>query len=195
VAQGTEVNVVAETSATRSTTALLLSLWGIGGVAALLGSAVWRLTPIAVEPIAGGELDPTLWLLLAAWVAFMAYSEGYRGFHTRFSPRTAARALWLGRNPKPVRAILAPLFCMGFFGATRRVMITAWSITTMVVCLVLLVHRLDQPWRGIVDAGVVVGLAWGLLSLLWFFARGAITGVLPTDPAVTDADADAGVAG
>ncbi len=190
MAQGTEVIMVAEASTTRPTTALLLSLWGIGGVTALLGSAIWRLTPIAVEPIAAGGLEPPHWILLAVWVALMAYSEGYRGFHTRFSPRTAARALWLGRHPRPARAMLAPLFCMGFFGATRRVTITAWSITTMVVCLVLLVHRLEQPWRGIVDAGVVVGLAWGLASLLWFFARGAVTGELPTDPQVPDADAD-----
>lgn len=173
----------------RSTTGLLVSLWGIGGVTALLGSAIWRLTPIAVAPIAAGELGILHWLLLAVWVAFMAYSEGYRGFHTRFSPRTAARALWLGCHPTPVRAILAPLFCMGFFAATRRVLITAWSITTMVVCLVLLVHRLEQPWRGIVDAGVVVGLAWGLASLLGFYLRGLVRGELPTDPQTPEADA------
>jgi hypothetical protein len=179
---------VADPSPTRPTTALLLSLWGIGGVTALLGSAIWRLTPIAVEPVASGSLGTGHWIAMVAWVAFMAYAEGYRGFHTRFSPRTAARALWLGRHPAPVRAILAPLFCMGFFGATRRVTITAWSITTMVVCLVLLVSRLDQPWRGIIDAGVVVGLAWGLASLLAFFVYGLVTGELPVDPSIADPD-------
>ena len=34
--------------------------------------------------------------------------------------------------------------------------------------LILLVGLLEQPWRGIVDAGVVVGLTWGLVSLLIF---------------------------
>jgi len=32
--------------------------------------------------------------------------------------------------------------------------------TAAIVVLVLLVHRLEQPWRGIVDAGVVTGLTW-----------------------------------
>ena len=163
---------------------LLLSLWGIGGVTLLLGSAIWRLALIAVEPIADGALGPGHWLALALWVVFMAWAEGYRGFQTKFSPRTAARALHLGRHPTALRAILGPLFCMGFFGATRKVTITAWAITTMVVCLILLVGNLEQPWRGIVDAGVVVGLIWGLVSLLAFFLRGLATGRLPVDPEV-----------
>ena len=37
--------------------------------------------------------------------------------------------------------------------------------------LILAVSRLDQPWRGIIDAGVVVGLAWGLMTLWIFTAR------------------------
>jgi hypothetical protein len=45
-------------------------------------------------------------------------------------------------------------------------MIFSWVGTTAIILLVVLVHRLDQPWRGIVDAGVVVGLGWGLISLL-----------------------------
>lgn len=165
---------------------LPLSLWGLGGVVALLGSAIWRLTPIAVEALADG-LTAVQWVVTVLWVAFMAWSEGYRGFHTRFSPRTAARALYLGRRSTPLRVMLGPLFCMGYFGATRRVRITAWAITTMVVCLVLLVRLLDQPWRGIVDLGVVVGLAWGLASLLYFFAVGLARRRLPVDPAVPGA--------
>jgi len=30
----------------------------------------------------------------------------------------------------------------------------------------VLVRLVPQPWRGIVDAGVVIGLAWGAVSLL-----------------------------
>lgn len=159
-----------------------LSLWGVGGVTALLASAIWRLTPLAVEPIRAGSLQAWHWPVMVVWIGFMAWAEGYRGFQTKFSPRTAARALHLGRHPTPLRAALAPLFCMGFFGATRKVRITAWSVTTMVICLVLLVGALDQPWRGIVDAGVVIGLLWGVLSLLAFFVRGLVTGELPVDP-------------
>lgn len=164
----------------------LIALWGIGGVVLLIGSAVWRLAPLAIEPIADGSLAAWQWALMIGWVVFNAYAEGYRGFQKRFSPRTAARALYLGENPTPVRVAFAPLFCMGFFGATRRVLIAAWVVLIMVAGLVALVRALDQPWRGIVDAGVVVGLGWGLVTLIGFFITGMTGGTLPTDPEVPE---------
>jgi hypothetical protein len=49
-------------------------------------------------------------------------------------------------------------------------MIVAWSVLIGIVVLVVSVRSLAQPWRGIVDAGVVVGLVLGWLSLLiWYF--------------------------
>ncbi len=60
---------------------------------------------------------------------------------------------------------------MGFFHANRRTKITAYVLTFGIVILVLLVHQLEQPWRGIVDAGVVIGLSWGLVSLVWSTVR------------------------
>lgn len=164
--------------------AALISVWGMLGVVLLIGSALWRLTPLAVEPIVAGSLSVGHWVLMIGWVVFNAYAEGYRGFQKRFSPRTAARAIYLGHNPSPVRVLLAPLFCMGFFGATRRVTISAWVVLVVVMALVALVKALDQPWRGIVDAGVVVGLGWGLLTLVGFFVKGMADGTLPADPQV-----------
>jgi hypothetical protein len=41
--------------------------------------------------------------------------------------------------------------------------------------LIILVRFLAQPWRGIVDAGVVVGLAWGLISLAIFTLQAFIS--------------------
>ena len=35
----------------------------------------------------------------------------------------------------------------------------------------VIVHRLDQPWRGILDAGVVVGLSWGTIATLALSVR------------------------
>jgi hypothetical protein len=54
---------------------------------------------------------------------------------------------------------------MGLFGARRRTTVAVWSVTVGIVVLVVLVRLLPQPWRGIVDAGVVVGLGWGLIAL------------------------------
>ncbi|MDQ1692227.1 MAG: hypothetical protein QOD87_2335, partial [Pseudonocardiales bacterium] len=31
---------------------------------------------------------------------------------------------------------------------------------------IVLVRLVDQPWRGIIDAGVLAGLAYGLVSVL-----------------------------
>jgi hypothetical protein len=145
----------------------VFAAWGILGVIGLLMFAVVRLTPIAVEAIAD-ELNLLQWALLVVNVGLMAWSEGYVGFQQRFSPRVAARALYLYENDMPIGTLmLAPFFCCGYFCATRRVRLAVWMGTCGIILLVLAVHQLSQPWRGILDAGVVVGLSWGLLSLIF----------------------------
>ena len=96
----------------------------------------------------------------------MAWAEGYRGFQLRFSPRVAARALHVYEHPTLPRLLFAPLFCTGYFDATARLKGTVWIGTTLIVLAVLLFNRMPQPWRGILDAGVMVGLSWGTVSLL-----------------------------
>lgn len=143
------------------------ALWGITGISWLLGSAIYRLTAVAFD-----AFSPNLlwyhWITLVLVVGFMAHSEGYRGFQKGFSPRVAARAKYLVAQPNLIRTILAPLFCMGYFHATRRRKITSISVTLGIILIILLVRLLPQPWRGIIDAGVVVGLVWGLTSMLIF---------------------------
>ena len=148
----------------------LIAIWGVAGVAAILARAVIALTPNALQPILAGTFSRVHWVILVGWVMFMVYSEGYRGFHLGFSPRVVHRAYELARRPSFVRLVLAAPFCMGFFSASRRTLLTSWGVTIGVTGLVLLVRQLDQPWRGIVDSGVVVGLAIGLLSLFVHFA-------------------------
>lgn len=151
--------------------------WGILGVAALLSQAIWRLTPLAIEAIAGG-LTTRQWIVLVVWVVMMAHAEGYRGFHRRFSPRVVARALWLREHATPVQAALAPLFCMNLFFSSRRGAMTARILLVGIVGLIVLVRGLSQPWRGIIDAGVVLGLTIGLASVLGYAAR-ALGGTPP----------------
>ena len=143
----------------------LAAAWGIVGVVGLLSYAIVRLGTFALE-LTKLELSWLHWTLLIASVGFMAYSEGYRGFQRAFAPRTIARARYLLNNPSVVQVVLAPLFCMGFFHATRRRLIASYTLTAMIVGFVLVARSLGQPWRGIVDAGVVVGLAWGVVSIL-----------------------------
>lgn len=144
----------------------IAAAWGVLGVSLLVGSAIVRLTPIALAPVLGGTMTPGQWLAYVGFAAANAYLEGYRGFQLRFAPRVAARALHLSHSATAAQALLAPLFCMGLLWATRRRWITSWVVLLVIIGLVNLVRRLPQPWRGVVDAGVVVGLAWGLVAIL-----------------------------
>jgi len=141
-------------------------VWGVAGVGAVLVYAALSLGAYAFQAVAVG-LSPLQWLVLVVNTAFMAWAEGYRGFQLRFSPRVAARALDLYQRPTALRLLLAPFFCVGYFGATVRLQRTVWLGTGLIVLAVLAFNRLDQPWRGILDAGVMVGLMWGTTSLLW----------------------------
>lgn len=156
-------------------------LWGIGGLAFMLGEALLRLAPVAWEPIASAELSPLQWLVYGTWVVFNGYCEGYRGFQRSFSPRAAARAHHVALAGSLLDVLLAPLFCMSLFHASRRGLTVAWLLLVGIVLLVLLVKSLPQPWRGIVDGGVVVGLAWGLGSLCASALRTLVRGPSAVD--------------
>ncbi len=149
-----------------------LTLWGVLGFCLLIVRAIWRLTPLAYAPIREGNLTDLQIAVGAIWVVFMLYSEGYKGFQRKLAPRLVARAMYLARHPRLHHAVLAPLFCMGLFHATRKRMITSWSVLAAIVALIVLVHQLEQPWRGIVDVGVVLGLVWGLVAVLVYLVLG-----------------------
>jgi hypothetical protein len=151
-------------------TGALAALWGATGVLALLSYAVARLTPVAIQTFEF-PLTSLHWIALLLFVVFMAYSEGYKGFQLKFSPRVAARCLYLSQHPTLLRLVLAPLFCMGFFHTTRRRQIVTICVTLAIFGLVQVVYLVNQPWRGIIDFGVVVGLVWGSASLIYFLAQ------------------------
>ena len=145
----------------------IAALWGLVGVCALVGSAIYRLTPRALEAINMG-LNTWQWIALVIFAIFMLISEGYRGFQKRFSPRTAARVKYLYDHPNLLRGLLAPLFCMGYFHANRKTQLTAIILTLGIIMLVILVSFCPQPWRGIIDFGVVLGLSWGIATFVIF---------------------------
>jgi len=147
-----------------SAAGILGAWWGVLGVVLILSSAIYRLAGYAVEALRG-PLTPLQWGALLAVLGFMAYFEGYRGFQKAFSPRVAARARYLREHPHWAHVLAAPLFCMGYFHATRRRKIVAYSLTAGIIALVLLVRLLPQPWRGIIDAGVLLGLGWGIITI------------------------------
>ena len=143
------------------------AVWGVLGVLAILLHAVSRLLPVALDALAM-PLSNLHHLAVLASLVLMGYSEGYRGFQRQFSPRVIARARYLTDHPSPARVVFAPLFCMGFFHATRRRLVTSWLLAFGIVALVVAIRWAPQPWRGIVDLGVVVGLGWGSAAIAVF---------------------------
>jgi hypothetical protein len=131
------------------------AVWGVVGLSMILGRGLICLYPHVAE-LSGLEMERFHWISMALWIVFMGYAEGYKGFQLKFSPRAAARALYLKNNPTLVRVLFAPLFCMGFFHATRKRKIVSYSLTATIVGLILFVRGLSQPWRGIVDSGVLL---------------------------------------
>jgi hypothetical protein len=166
---------------------LAIVAWGVGGVLLLLGQALGRLVPLAVEPLLSG-MTWGQWSLYVGWMLVNGYAEGYRGFQLRFAPRVVARAVHLAAHPRPWHVLLAPLFCMSFFHATRRGRAIAWGVSLGVAAAVALIRFVPQPWRGILDAGVVVGLGWGALSLVVLTVN-TLRGRPPTvDPELPEAE-------
>jgi len=161
------------------------ALWGLVGVLVLLGSAVFRLGPLAIDAFSY-EFSWYHWASLALIVVVMAYAEGYRGFQQGFSPRVAARAKYLIDHPRGLNMIFAPFFCMGYFHATKRRKITSLSLTAGIIVLIVLVRLVSQPWRGIIDAGVVLGLVWGIVSLLVFSVQAFTEEHFPYSPEVRE---------
>lgn len=157
-------------SSTQSLIGNVAFIWGLGGFFLLLVYAIYRLAPIAwtaiQEPLTGLQ-----YVLLIGNTLFMAHSEGYKGFQKAYSPRVVSRAFYLRRHATVPLALLAPFFCMTYFGAPRKRVIVSWCLTAAIIVLILIFQRLPSPWRGILDAGVVVGLSWGIIATLIILFR------------------------
>lgn len=137
---------------------------------AMLAYAVVHLLGRSIEAF-GHAWDWRHWSLFILNTAFMAHSEGYMGFQKSFAPRVVARARVLRERPSFLRLLLAPLFCMGYFHATRRRLLSIYTLTLGIVGLIVVFRYISQPWRGILDCGVVVGLSWGMASIVVLAVR------------------------
>jgi hypothetical protein len=146
---------------------LLGAAWGVVGISVLLLGGVFSMGPYALQ-LSWAELSGLERFALLAYLAFMIGGKGYMGFHRGFSPRAAARAAEIARDPRPLRVLLAPLYGMSLIQASMSRLVRSWGLMLAIASIVPLVKVLPQPWRGIVDAGVVAGLSVGLLSFWWF---------------------------
>jgi len=165
---------------------VLASLWGSCGVVYILAKAIKRVLPIALEPFTKAEgVVPLTHVQLAAYIftcLWFSYVEGYKGFQLKFSPLVVSRSFTLQPSSSPTHhLLLAPLYSMGLFHATKKRMVVSWSVTIGVAVIVAAVKRMPYPWRNIVDAGVVCGLTWGSISILGGYIISLVTGIAPID--------------
>ncbi len=156
-------------------------IWGVGGVLLLLADALYRLIPISVDAFSH-PFTRLHWYFLLGWTVLMLIVEGHRGFHRSFSPRVVARAIYLMKNPRWFDVVLAPFFCIGLYRTTRRRLIASWGMTAGIVSLILIVRTLAQPWRGLVDLGVVAALSYGLVSTAFWLVHGLKGRAMPFSP-------------
>ena len=149
---------------------LIAAIWGTLGVTFLVGKSCQSLFSRAQEALQS-ELSTYHWVTLVFYSLFMLYFEGYRGFQKKFSPRTAARVRYLYLNPQPLHVLLAPFFCMGYFHAKKKAQIAAIAVSLLILCVIFLMQSCPQPWRGIIDVGVILGLSYGLISFGCFLVK------------------------
>ena len=146
---------------------IIAATWSMLGLLLLLGYAIWRLSLYTYESLQM-PLSWIHWVVFIGFTLFMAHSEGYKGFQKSFSPRYAARTKYLSTHSTWTQCILAPFFSMGFFHAPKRRVLTTVALTVMIVLFILTFRYVPQPWKGLLDAGVVIGLIWGAISTVLF---------------------------
>lgn len=171
-----EVTNVSNKQSKSAVLSKVVGMWAVVQVLSVLGNAIKRLYPIAVQPIVQRDMSSIQWAMYVASVIVMAYSEGYKGFQLKFAPMVIERAFGLMDQPSILKVLLAGPYSMGLFGAEKKRLIVSWALSIGVFALVVLVKRLPYPYRSIVDAGVVVGLSYGSLSILLMMIKALVVG-------------------
>lgn len=145
-----------------------VSTFGLAAHAFTLAEASYRLGERALLTLFEGlNLPASVWLVLSMVV--FGYGEGYRALHRRFVPHVLARASELAhREERGLHDyLIAPLYVVCLVQAETRTLWRAWLGVALIVCAVLTVRAVPEPYRGIIDAGVAVALGIGLVSLVF----------------------------
>ncbi|MCS7471425.1 hypothetical protein NZK35_32665 [Stieleria sp. ICT_E10.1] len=56
----------------------------------------------------------------------------------------------------------------------------------LITSIVVLFRFIPQPWRGILDFGVIIGLSWGIVATLYFLAKYWRSADVPFDGEVVE---------
>lgn len=158
------MTVVPDARRPRSTRAVLVAGWALGGLSLTFLQAIARLGTRGVHTITNG-LTAFEWAVLVLLTIAFVYGEGVRGIQQHFAPRVVQRLheLFVSR----VRwQLLGPFYLLSLVGVAPRTMLRAWLGVGAIVAAVLIIRALPEPWRGIIDFAVVAALSWGLIAIL-----------------------------
>ena len=145
---------------------LLGAVWCVGGVVFVLSMGMYRISPAVLE-LSWGAMSVVERVGLLVFVALMLVGKGWFGLHRGFAPRVVIRARELAGEPRLLPVLLAPLVGMGLAFSSAKRLALGWGLIAAITVAVQIILRLPEPWRGIVDAGVIAGLGVGVLSLVW----------------------------
>lgn len=149
---------------------LWVASWGALGVSAVFVESVFRLGSRAIATAVG--LTVPQFVVFAGVAALFCYVEGYRALQKRFVPHVVERLLEVSRRGGRLRwRVLAPLFALSLVGGDTREFLRGWATVLAIVAAIGFVRHLPSPWRGVVDGGVALALAWGTLALVAQFIR------------------------
>lgn len=160
---------------------IAIALWGTVGTLVLLLDGIVRLSMTVASILSREVPSAAEWIFGSVWTILITYTEGYKAFQQRFSPRVVARSMHLGEQGRFVHIALAPMYAMALIHATPRRLIANWIILAGIVSIIVLVRALPPVWRAMIDAGVVCALSWGSVAMLIYLVR-ALRGNPPEIP-------------
>jgi hypothetical protein len=153
-------------------------VWGLGSWFYMLGKTSAKMFSKGMSGLRWDELTTTHLAGFFFILVFMAYAEGYRGFHKSFSPMLVKRT-WAINEKSPWHVhLLAPLYVGGFIDGTTKRLLVSWGLIIFIVGLVIAVAHTSWPWHQLIDLGVGVGISIGLVSTVYFTLL-ACRGTLP----------------
>lgn len=161
----------------RQCSTVIVQVWAIFFWVLMFAKCIKDLAPGGIEPLQKRDLTSGQWAGYAAIALSIWLFEGIGAFQRSFSPMVVRRGQELNASSRCHEILLAPFFSAGLFAATPKRLIKSWLLMAILIPgLAVTVPHLPYPWRGAVDAGVVLGLGWGTAVILYLGLQGLVTG-------------------
>mmetsp|Transcript_118553 Transcript_118553/g.187738 ORF Transcript_118553/g.187738 Transcript_118553/m.187738 type:complete len:208 (+) Transcript_118553:68-691(+) len=151
-------------------------IWAIGFWAVICGQSAIELFN-HVTPLFKTTFTVWQWVALVAVMLFFLHCACFTMQY--WASVLVKRAFILNAEHKVYHHLLSPFFAMGLYRANARRLLKAWGLVVFIAVIGVVVANTIMPWRGIIDAGVVLNLIGGVLGLLYNSFRAVVWKTLP----------------